>query len=208
MSPTIEHIESAGPNRRARRLVFSDGSEPRLTSAAVVRDTGVAEGTTIAPQDLEAALAEAEARLARERLLRLLATRDRSRLELDRRLREDGYPDPIRSDLLDRFEQVGLVDDARFATGWARTRVLAGYGIRRITCELVEKGIDRELIARALDETTEGDEVERARAVLRGRSPGSVKERDRLVRKLVSRGFDIRVALAAIDTDIAETPAE
>jgi SOS response regulatory protein OraA/RecX len=42
--------------------------------------------------------------------------------------------------------------------------------------------------------------VERARAVLRGRTASDRASRDKLVRKLVSRGFDLQTALAAVDS--------
>ncbi|MBI5231363.1 MAG: hypothetical protein HY876_04265, partial [Coriobacteriales bacterium] len=41
-------------------------------------------------------------------------------------------------------------------------------------------------------------EVARARAVLRGATPTDRKHRERLLRKLVGRGFSIGVALRAI----------
>ena len=51
----------------------------------------------------------------------------------------------------------------------------------------------------ALHET--GDEVARARRALHGRAAPDRREADRLVRRLVSRGFSVSVALQALKVD-------
>ena len=88
-----------------------------------------------------------------------------------------------------------LVDDRRFASAWARSRAAAGYGRRRILRELAEKGIDDDTALAAVEEELSGDEAARAREALRGRVPRDHKDRERLIRRLVSRGFEVRVAL-------------
>jgi regulatory protein len=152
------------------------------------------------PQELCVALAEHEPRLARERALQLLGYRERSRTELLERLLVNGFPREVAESVVERFCEVELVDDSRFASAWIRTRVSAGYGRRRIARELAEKGVDDHLIQSALDDEIHGDEAYRARDSLRGRRPRDAKDRERLIRRLVSRGFELRVALEAVDT--------
>jgi regulatory protein len=119
-------------------------------------------------------------------------------MELSQRLLDNGYPAGVVDTVVDRFCEVELVDDARFASAWVRTRASAGYGRRRIARELAEKGVDESIAQAALDDELTDDEMSRARASLRGRQPRDAKDRERLVRRLVSRGFDFRTALDAV----------
>lgn len=195
----IDRIEDAGPNSRARLLVFSD-TQVRKTSAAVVRELGLEPDVEVDIDQLGAALDESEARHARDRALRVLGYRDRSCAELRKRLLEDGYPEALVSQIITRYVEVELLDDARFARAWTSTRASAGIGRSRIARELRDKGIDPEVAEAAIDEVlSETDEMSRAVAVLRGKVPESRKERDKLLRKLVTKGFAIGVAIQALD---------
>lgn len=195
----IEHIETAGPDGRARRLLFSQG-EPRLTSASVVRSLGLEVTQSYDEQELAALLGAAEAEHARERALRLLGYRERAVGELRCRLIDDGYPPPVADAVAARFAELGFVDDARFAGMFARSRAAAGYGRSRVARELAGHGVDAATVCRALDECFgDTDELERARAALRGSVAADRKERDRLVRRLVTRGFSFSTALRAVN---------
>ena len=205
MPVTIEGIETAGPDRRARRLVFSDPAiEPRLTSAAVIRTLGLQEGSAIEPSEFEHQLEECERTCARERALRILGHRERSARELARRLHDDGYPEGVVNAVVDRFAELELVDDARFADLWIRTRTGAGFGPQRIRRELREKGVADEVIADALGQSRDSDLVARARATL-GSTPHDTRaERERALRRLVRKGFDISTILKAMDNDLED----
>ena len=198
---TIARIERAGPDMRARRLVFTDGSPSRVTSAAAVRELGIEEEVEISPETLEEALAAIEPSLAKERALRLLGYREHSRAELQRKLRDSGYPDGVSSAIVARFVEVELVDDARFASAWVRSRRASCYGSRRIRQELERKGIAAEIVDAAIaEEAPDGDdESARAQAALGSRTAIDRAGRDKLVRRLVSRGFSLGVSIAAVN---------
>jgi regulatory protein len=199
MSPHIIRIEDAGPDRKARRLVFDDGSEPRMTSASVAKALGLEEGLDLPMDALETTLQQAEAPRARERALQLLEYRERSIAELTRKLRDSGYGTALVLATVARCAELGLVDDERFAEAWVRSRTSAGHGSRRIRRELAEKGVSPETIAVALEGACAPDqELARARAALRGQRALNRKDRDRLVRRLVARGFDLPMALQAV----------
>ena len=154
--------------------------------------------------ELETQLAEHETACARERALRILGYRERSSAELAKRLRDDGYPAGVVGPLVERMIELGLVDDARFAASWARARFSAGFGPQRVARELAEKGIADELAADAITEAVgDDDQIERARRLLGSTSLETRNERDKAVRKLVRKGFDLRTALKA-----AEKPEE
>jgi regulatory protein len=206
--PQIVRIENAGPDRKARRLVFDDGTESRLTSAAAVKALGLECGLDVAADALEASLAEVEFPLAKERGLLLLGYRDRSHAELTRKLRDSGYSASIAAAVVERFDEVELLDDTRFAAAWVRTRTASGYGSRRIARELAEKGIAPDVASAAIETIADdGDQLELARRALRGRTAADRKERDKLVRRLISRGFSLQVALLATESEDSDGPS-
>jgi regulatory protein len=195
----LVRIETAGPERKARRLVFNDGMEPRVTSKAAVKQLGLVENTRMDVSTLEQALKGCEYDLAKEKALQLLGYRERSCAELVRKLQNAGYPRSVCLAVTERFSEVQLVDDARFAGMWVRTRRASGYGSRRISRELHEKGIAEDVIETALAQQGAGaDQLEAARTALRGRTPRDRADGNRLVRRLISRGFTLNVALEAV----------
>jgi len=204
MNVTITSVEHAGPDNRARRLVFDEGAHSRLTAACVVKDLSLESGQIHEPDSLASKLDEAERRLAKERVLRILGYRERSAAEVSRRLLDDGYPPDVARDMTARFTELGLIDDCRFAAAYSRSRLAAGFGARRIASELKQRGIGPEIADNALREAMDGtDELDRAIAALRGRVPRDRRERERLLRHLLSKGFDLPVALAALDSEAA-----
>src|SRR6516164_3070711 len=58
---------------------------------------------------------EARAREARDVCLRLLTLAPRTRAQLAEALRKRGIPDEAANEVLSRYEDVGLIDDAAFA---------------------------------------------------------------------------------------------
>lgn len=202
MCSTLERIEIAGPGSKARRLVFDDGLDPRMTSAAAVKELGLVSEMVISREDVERSLAEVEPALAKDRALRLLGYREHSASELRRKLQDNGYPRALSDAITQRYVDVELVDDKRFAASWVRSRVSAGYGTRRIKQELAQRGVDPEVIDEAIaDALDPEEEVDRARRALGGRTAPDRAGRDKLVRRLVTRGFSLSVALAALQAD-------
>lgn len=138
----------------------------------------------------------------RARAMGLLARREYSRRELQRKLRQKGYADAALAEVLDGLVAERLLSDERFAESYARSRLQRGYGPLRIRAELQERGIDETGIEIAL-EGLEADWQEQARAAREKRfgpepPPGELKERARQTRFLQQRGFShdqIRSAL-------------
>ena len=196
----IECIENAGRERRARRLVFSDGLGSRTTSASVLRVLSLEAGDEVDTAELESEIAALEPEHCRERALRILGYRDRSIAEMRVRLIDDGYPEPAVAEVVDDLVACGLLDDARFASAWVRARAAASFGPQRVRRELVGKGVDPDVIDVALSDVFVEDEADRARRLLRGPAPATRQERDRWVRRLIRKGFDLSTALKAVDT--------
>lgn len=151
-------------------------------------------------------------------LLDQLTGRARTRSELATKLRARNVPDDIAGRLLDRFEEVGLVDDAAFAREWVEQRQ-SGRGLakRALAMELRRKGVDDEVAREALDEIDPDDELEAARALVRAKLR-SVRnlDRDKAVRRLVgmlarkghSSSVAFRVVKEELDVDQLEADTD
>ncbi|WP_240690202.1 regulatory protein RecX [Arthrobacter sp. PAMC25564] len=125
-------------------------------------------------------------------VLRQLTNSPKSRLQLSRKLAERNVPEDVAEAVLDRFEEVRLIDDAEFADMWvrsrSRTRRLAKGALRR---ELAEKGIDPDTAAGALEQLSDEDEEAAARELVERKLRGSRgfedrAERDKATRRLAS----------------------
>lgn len=90
---------------------------------------------------------EVDADTAMDVAARFLATRPRTRWELERRLRRAGASDDLLGATLDRLTALGHVDDVAFARWWAEQRDRhAPRGRRMVEAELRQRGVPREVI--------------------------------------------------------------
>lgn len=126
---------------------------------------------------------------ARAIVLRQLTGSPKSRKQLADKLSEREIPDEAAVSILDRFEELQLIDDASFADAWvrsrARTRGLSRSALRR---ELRAKGIADELSDEALEQVSGEDELEMARELVekKVRSMPAGLDHDKGVRRLVA----------------------
>jgi regulatory protein len=153
----------------------------------------------------------ADAHVAREIVLRRLTDSPRSRAELAESLAKRHIPDEVATAVLDRFEEVGLVDDAEFAHQWVQSRQRAkGIAHRVLALELRRKGIDDDVARLALDEVD--PEAERQAAhVLVQRKLRSLDGLDtttqvrRLTGLLARKGYAPQVAFEVVQAEVAES---
>jgi regulatory protein len=154
------------------------------------------------------------ASVARTIALRKLTVAPRTRAQLAEALAAGGVPDDLTESTLDRFEELGLVDDEEFARQWARSRQ-AGRGLARraLAYELRRRGVDDEIVTNALDDPELSDELETARTLVRRRlaASGLDADRERQVRRLLGmlarKGYGAGVAARAVRESLAETAA-
>jgi regulatory protein len=155
--------------------------------------------------------------LAREICLRLLTERARTRQELGQALRRKGIPDEAAHAVLERFDEVGLIDDAAFAGQWARSRhTHRGLARRAIAVELRRKGVSDEDAVEALAEVDAESEERRARELvdrkLRSLAVGTADQRAaagrRLVGMLARKGYGAGVAYRVVKEALADRGAE
>jgi len=149
---------------------------------------------------------------ARDRALRLLGVRWRSRDELRRRLGAAGFDPAEVEEALAGLESSGLIDDLRFARELVRdgaSRRMAGD--RAIRAGLRQKGVASEVAELAL--AGAGEEAERARglAVAKAARMASLEPQvayRRLFGLLVRRGYAPGLAQEACREALRQVPAE
>jgi regulatory protein len=84
---------------------------------------------------------------------RLLEVRQRTTVEMGRRLLRAGYPAPLVTLAVERLAELGLLDDEAFARAWVESRDRAQpRGERVLRTELRTRGVARELVDRAMKE--------------------------------------------------------
>lgn len=147
--------------------------------------------------------------IARSIVLRQLSMGPRSRHQLFSKLAERGVPEHVAVEVLNRYEEVQLVDDAEFARMWVRsraqTRSLARTALRR---ELAEKGITGELAEDALAQRSDEDERAAGEELVRKKlrppaHPSDRSARDKQVRRLVGmlarKGYPPAIAFSIVN---------
>jgi regulatory protein len=157
--------------------------------------------------------------------VRFLATRPRTRWEVEGRLRRAGADEATRAATISRLVELELVDDAAFARWWGEQRDRhAPRGRRMIEAELRRHGIGGDVIEAFRDGHDDperapedvrlpGSEAERARDALdrhlRGRPvPVDPKARQRIGMFLMRRGFDPETVRSTIRSVAADTDAD
>ncbi|GAA4897973.1 hypothetical protein GCM10023237_15660 [Streptomyces coeruleoprunus] len=104
---------------------------------------------------------------ARGICLRLLTGMPRTRKQLADALRKRGIPDEVADEVLSRFEDVGLIDDAAFAGAWVESRHHGrGLARRALARELRTKGVDSALIDEAVAQLDPEQEEATARELV------------------------------------------
>ncbi|MGA0066780.1 MAG: regulatory protein RecX [Candidatus Nanopelagicales bacterium] len=152
--------------------------------------------------------------VARILVLRRLDHAPRTRVELERYLTQRGIPDEAATTVLDRFTEVGLIDDLAYARGWVTSRHgTRGLGKRAVAQELRRKGVADDIIAEALDPIDADQERTRALQLARSRYPQVMNlpyatQVRRLMGALTRRGYDVGLASAVVREVISEESAD
>ena len=209
---------------RPRPSLEATGQAPGSTSGSTDAwtggvETGVRAWVGEPPPDPVADGPDADPEsVARTILLDQLTGRARSRKELADKLASRRVPEEIASRLLDRFEEVGLIDDGAFARTWISQRQSAagggkGLARRALAQELRRKGVSDETAREALDELDPADEEDAARALVRRKLRTLSRVDDatatrRLVGMLARKGYPSGLSFAVVRDELAAAGRE
>jgi len=127
----------------------------------------------------------------KQRALRYLVRREHSRAELERKLSPHAPSQQAVQEVLEHLLSRKHLSDERFAQERARS-LSRKYGPAKIRQDLKARGIADQVI----DGVCDGDELERARAILQKKFPAKTETREEQARRacfLQGRGFSAEV---------------
>lgn len=196
-SPQPERAKFLRPER-ARSL--EPESEPESEKGSRKRGLTLRERSQL----MQEKSVQEQEQAARAIVLRALTGSPRTRGQLEHMLQQRGVSEQVSRGLLDRFTEVGLVDDAAFAHAWVKARITT-KGLARpvLAQELDAKGVDPEVAHQALQQCEHVDQLRQARQLAQRRQrscahkPREVQTR-RLVGHLQRKGYSMSVSLQAV----------
>ena len=190
---TITDIAIAGRGGRQAEITLDTGTTYTI-DINVFLDTICKSGRCSTWPATTSLLAADDVAAAKLVATRQLAYRARSTAELRKTLADRGFGDEVIAEVVERFLELGYLNDAEFARRWIASRdQVAPRGTRLLRQELRQKGIDADLADQRLAEA-DLDDLETARRLaerrmdrLRDLPPD--KARQRLAGYLERRGF-------------------
>jgi regulatory protein len=139
---------------------------------------------------------------ARDLAWRALNRRDHTVAEIARVLARKRVEPAVIDAVVGELCEQGYLDDARFAQRFADDRRrLDGWGAERIERRLAALGVDRELVAAAVECQGADEELEAAVALLRRRfpdPPATPRDCERALGMLLRKGYELELAHDAI----------
>jgi regulatory protein len=186
------------------RIAWNDaGVEGEATaSRTVARPVAKAFGKTVrrfgSVEELDRWLDRLEEDALWERVVALASARERSAAGVQAKLEAEGFAPAACERAVRRAQRSGIVDDARYAAAFVRSKLRAGWGRAKIEGVLRREGVDLAFVEGYPEELfTADDEEARARALLAHRAVPAKDPVNKLVRHLVGRGFSTGVAFKA-----------
>ncbi len=144
---------------------------------------------------------EEQVKKAKIKCLNILERSDKTRSQLEEKLKEGGYSQEVISEAVEYVASCGYLDDLRYAKHYIERRGEL-KSRAQISYELQGKGIDAEVIAQAFEEADPLDAVDTIRRLAQKKhfdyQTAGEEEREKFCRFLTRKGFfyaDIKKAL-------------
>lgn len=168
-------IVSVVPLDKRRSKVLTDEDFAFALYKGELKKYCVEEGRELSREQYEVILQEALLPRAKERALYLLKTRDRTELEIRRKLQDGYFPKEAMEYAVNFLKSYGFVDDINYGRRYIRANS-DKKSKRQIQFELQQKGLDKETVRELLEE-------------------GDVSEDDQIISFLERKGYDREAAL-------------
>ena len=144
-------IEAVIPFDKRRSKVLTDEGFVFVLYKGEIRIYGIEAGKELTKETYERILQEVLFKRVKERVLYLLKSRDRTELEIRRKLKEGYYPEEAIEYALSFLKEYRFIDDEDYGRRYIRT-----YGEKKskkqLEFELRGKGLEKETISRLLKE--------------------------------------------------------
>ena len=211
---------TAKPGKGEKIHLSLDGEYIATVNADYWFTCGIKSGSEVTPEQLEELLTESARRKMMNKALDLLSMRDYSRRELADKLVTQAWEKKEQkdmdlgslkqqaSDICDRLEELGLLNEERFARSYVdeliRRKHLSKSGLKTA---LIQKGVQRDIIETVLEEV-DVDPVEQIRELLatkfRNRDLSDEKQKTRTVNALLRLGYRYNEIHAAMGDQLED----
>ncbi|MBU2036049.1 RecX family transcriptional regulator, partial [Patescibacteria group bacterium] len=115
---------------------------------------GLKEGNEYSQEEIESIIKKAQFQKTLDKLLRFATLRPRSQREIRYWLRRKKVHESLNEELFKRLRRLELLDDEKFTKWWIDQRLsFKPRGKRALKYELFQKGIDKEVIEKILNES-------------------------------------------------------
>lgn len=200
-------ITAIEPKRKSLSAIYIDGEFALKLDTETVAAERLKPDMEIDDERLFEIIKKSDARRAKEKAFWLISYRDHSEGELRQKLGKD-FPSEAVDSAIERLQELNLINDTEFAKKYAESLSKKHLSQRQIEIKLRQKGVDKQLVADAVEEL-EIDEKEELRTLIEHKYINKLRdEKDlrRTVAALQRRGFsfsDIRSVIAEF-TDILD----
>lgn len=190
----VASVTKRGAGRGQVKVTLSDGSS-FLCLQEIQEEAGVFAGHEYPSDWLKSLYADSQMRKAERRALTLLSYAPHSRRGLQIKLVQRGFTERPVEHALSRMEELGYLDDAKYAEGWVQSRLKNHpEGRWALLAGLMKKGIDRQTAEQAITKAAADlPEEEAARKALAKLTRNRSLPRIALASRLASKGFSLPV---------------
>jgi regulatory protein len=164
--------------KRGRISVYVDGEFLFAAESDSVMRFGISEGCEVDEQLLNELLKDSRLIEAKRRALNMLSARDYSGEQLAERLARRTGSESAHA-AVERMQELGLVDDGKYALRCALQLFEKGFAQRRIRYELQKRKLSENVISDTLEQIDFGDGADRAKQLLTDKMGSVTTESDR-----------------------------
>lgn len=206
MKARITKIERLKNSQDRYVLHFEDETKLKVAGSLIAKFS-LFSGCELEQDELQRLKSELESHNVRARAAAMVGARPLSEQELKRKLIQKGSSERDAEGAAAWLEEIGAIDDAKYASTLVRHYSARGYGRAKIRDEFWKRGIPRDIWDEALEEySTDEDSMQR---FIEARLKNGAERREikRVSDALYRRGFswdEIKNALAKYIEDFPE----
>lgn len=179
--------------------IYVDGEKvERLDAVVLASFRKIKVGEEITSEELESIKKTSGSNFAFDAAVRFLARNMRTESEIRSKLEDKGYSEDDTEGAIEKLRSYGYLNDVAYARAYVNTYG-KDRGRLRLAYELGSKGIDKSIIEEVLPE----NEVETAK-ILADKKVKKYPEKEKMIRYLMSRGFDYDTAKTATSEVLGE----
>ena len=186
---TITKITTQKKNS-SRYSIYIDGEYSFSLSDLALLEAKIAVGQELSVEEVKSLQESSELDKFYQRILNLLSLRSRSEYEIRTYLKKHNCPTDQADIILNKLSEKKYINDLAFSISWIQNRQLLRPSSKtKLINELKIKGINKEIISQAFEET-QPDEIESLKVIVeKKRKLTRFQDNQKLMQYLIRQGF-------------------